>query len=204
VFKIGKTQSLEQTQFESEIEQARFTTNSARLFFALWPTDEIRAQFAQCAQTLPASFRGRPVDSQLFHLTLVFLGNISLDRIEKLKSIADTVSVPAFTLHFSALHYWRAPKVICLKPDFSPPALMALVSDLEDALKQGGFAFDERKFKPHITIARNVTSAQELAQRSPIIWAINDYVLVESTSDTNGRRYHALARWRLNTTDLAR
>ena len=46
-----------------------------RLFFALWPSDVLRAELAAAAASACAQVKGEPVPPRNLHVTLVFLGS---------------------------------------------------------------------------------------------------------------------------------
>jgi 2'-5' RNA ligase len=50
-----------------------------RLFFALWPSDAVRARLAQEAQSHAGLGRAIPVRN--LHITLVFLGGVQEERV---------------------------------------------------------------------------------------------------------------------------
>ena len=57
---------------------------TARLFFALWPDNEVRRTLDQAGRQLHAACGGRRMRAPNVHLTLVFLGNVEIARLDEL------------------------------------------------------------------------------------------------------------------------
>ena len=53
-------------------------SKNPRLFFALWPTDAVRAELAAAAPSY--SCLGRAIAARNLHITLVFLGSVAQAR----------------------------------------------------------------------------------------------------------------------------
>jgi 2'-5' RNA ligase len=66
---------------------------------------------------------------------------------------------------------------------------------LEERLRAGGFAFEARPFKPHLTLARKVQRALREEAMPPVAWRVTDFALVRSESGTG--RYTTMERWAL-------
>ena len=71
-----------------------------RLFFALWPDDEVRAKLLDKARLLPIN-TGHHVPPENFHITLVFLGNVEDQAIPELTDGAEGLSIPSFRLQIN-------------------------------------------------------------------------------------------------------
>ena len=52
-----------------------------RLFFALWPTDELRAEIQAATSAIIHASRGRPIPARNLHVTLLFLGDVSAEKL---------------------------------------------------------------------------------------------------------------------------
>ena len=94
------------------------------------------------------------------------------------------------------LELWRKPQVLCLCPETVPVALQQLHKDLVAALAQREIGFDQRAYRPHVTLARKVRMSPEKDQvDEPIKWRVNGFSLLESESTDNGVRYVVLQSW---------
>lgn len=65
-------------------------TEFIRVFFAIFPNKLVQKQLAHQAEILESTYGGRKVRTQNFHLTLLFLGDISTHRIEALQQTMKT------------------------------------------------------------------------------------------------------------------
>ena len=137
------------------------TAPSVRLFIAAELPSAFREDIARVgASALALGIRGvRPVRAENAHLTLKFLGEVSVDRVEDVLAsmrIAAARAAP-FTLRMGNLGAFPnadAPRVLWLGVDGDLAALRRLRDDLEDALAAAGFQRDRRAFAPHVTAAR--------------------------------------------------
>lgn len=167
-----------------------------RLFFALWPSEDIRRALWQVGGKLHQVWSGRRVKPDTLHMTLVFLGDIETARIEELRTLASEMDTRQFKLNFNHAACWRHNKVGFLSPEESPPHLLQLVYGLEDKLEAAGFAFDERPYKPHLTLLRNTRCTTQVPFE-PIRWKVDEFVLVSSATSEHGPSYQLLGRWPL-------
>ena len=63
---------------------------TARVFFAIWPDAAAQKRLAELAEQLEAVCDGRKVRAENIHLTLVFLGEVSVDRLDALCQAANS------------------------------------------------------------------------------------------------------------------
>ena len=169
---------------------------AARVFFALWPGDGVRDALHCEAQMLHRKCGGRVMRRENVHLTLVFVGDVAVGRLDELKSMAGTISGTPFELVLDQLGYWRHNRIVSASPLTVPSALRELVSSLEGRLKQAGFEFDQRPYAPHITLLRDAR-APGVPAPLHLDWPVGDFVLVESAQGPRGAEYRVLARWKL-------
>jgi 2'-5' RNA ligase len=166
---------------------------SRRLFFALWPDDDLRRALHdwQCRH-LPA--RASPTHPLDLHMTLHFLGQVEEARLAGLLALGGGLPLPDFELRLDRLGHWARPRVLWVGPSRPPPALMAFHRRLEDALARLGFARDERRYRPHVTLARKVREAPVRLDFPPLTWRVAHWALLESRP---GRRplYHVIGSW---------
>lgn len=167
-----------------------------RMFFALWPSEEIRLALWKVSAKLHQTWNGRRVKPDLLHMTLVFLGDTETVRVEELRSLAAEMDIRRFSLNLNHAACWRHNRVGFLSPEESPPSLLQLVYGLEEKLEEAGFAFDERPYKPHLTLLRN-TKCTTQVPFEPIRWKVEEFVLAGSVSTEHGPSYQLLGRWPL-------
>jgi RNA 2',3'-cyclic 3'-phosphodiesterase len=169
----------------------------ARMFFALWPDEQTRAGFAQWLHVLGSAIEGSVTRQESLHLTLVFLGDVELDRLGALNSIAEKMDAPGFELSFNSPHYWRHNRIVHAVPVATPIALSFLVATLERELRDGGFPFDERTYVPHMTLMRRARWRRPDSEFPRIDWLVSDFTLVCSHQQPRGSRYEVIGRWQL-------
>jgi 2'-5' RNA ligase len=169
---------------------------TARVFFALRPDDRVREALHFHAQQLHRSCGGRVLRRENLHLTLVFIGDVGVERLDELKSVADAISATLFEFVLDRLGYWRHNRIVWASPLTVPGPLRELVTGLEGGLKQAGFEFDQRPYAPHITLLRDAHAPAVLPPLG-LNWPVGDFALVESARGARGVEYRVLARWDL-------
>lgn len=171
---------------------------SARLFFALWPKDIEREALVGWQHALQPPCGGRLVPAGNLHATLVFMGEVALGRLEALRLAAEEVSAEGFHINFDVARYWGHNHIVYAAPTLASAQLMDLVVALEHCLKKHGFSFDQHTYKPHVTLLRSAQwTDTPLPAMPPVQWHVEEFVLVQSSSDGAGVRYDELARFLL-------
>jgi 2'-5' RNA ligase len=170
----------------------------AKVFFALWPTAAERDHLAAWQKPLQRLCAGRAMSGETLHNTLVFIGDVELARLEALQLAAQEVSGQAFELCFDAARYWTHNHIVYAAPGETPQQLAQLVDALEQRLSVHGFKFDQRQYKPHVTLLRNARwTDAPLPKRQPVCWQIGDFALVQSAQQQGEPHYRVLARFPL-------
>lgn len=173
-------------------------TEIRRLFFALWPDEEVRAAIAGVQTQLPAG-TGHPVRRENLHVTLVFIGEADEARSRCLQDMAAAYAGVRFELVLDALGYWRKPQVLWLGSKQTPAALRTLVAVLQEGAAQCGCAVDSRPYETHLTLSRKVARAPRNPSTmvTPIVWPVTFFCLVESVLQPEGAVYQVLHVWDL-------
>lgn len=170
------------------------TTDTLRLFFALWPDDATRTALQQ----LQAPMRGRMIPYANLHLTLTFLGQQPASLLAGAREVLSHLSVPPPSLTLDRVGYFPRNRIAWIGMHDVPADLMALQQELADALQQRGIPFDSQKtFKPHITLARDASLPTDLAF-DPIPWRASHVALVQSVTKAEGACYEVIASRSLN------
>lgn len=173
---------------------------SDRLFFALWPDDDLREGLARRIPDLIRDCPCKPQRPDQWHLTLEFLGSVEAARQPALHAAAAQVQErggAAEEVLLDRLEHWPRPQVLCLVASVVPPGLAELVSGLRTALAERGFEPERREFRPHLSLARKARQPARSRPVEPLHWPVRDLVLARSVSDASGSRYEPLARWNL-------
>jgi 2'-5' RNA ligase len=176
-------------------ESAGQDTSKARVFFALWPDPGVQAQLVQHGRELHRLAGGRLTRQESIHVTLVFLGDIGVDRLEDVRAAGAGATFEPFTLSIETAGCWSHNRVAWLAPRATPVPLLTLVAGLEAALGQAGFRLEARPYAPHITVVRNARCGRLEPAITPVEWRVEDFVLVHSRLDSNGSHYAVVGRW---------
>jgi 2'-5' RNA ligase len=145
------------------------------------------------------------VNSENWHITLIFLGDTPESEVEKLKLMIEESfkHIPAFSAALSGVGVFpnsHNPKVLWIGFDSLQP-LMPAQYRLVELLQFHGFSLDNKPLKPHLTLARirnpeHVVSFESLLEKyqsySFGTVKIKQVVLYESILTSNGPVYTPL------------
>ncbi len=92
-----------------------------------------------------------------FHLTLVFIGETSEDKLPLITRVLDSVTQKPFLLSLGGLgKFERSGGDIWWFGVKQNPALSGLNSFISEGLRERGFDIERRAYRPHITLGRQV------------------------------------------------
>jgi 2'-5' RNA ligase len=169
-----------------------------RLFFALWPDPETRRQLDQIYRNLlPTVQTGSAVAAENLHLTLHFLGSVSSKRADCFIRQAKLVSSSSFRLVLDHVDCFPKAKVLWAGAGAVPRELLQLHSRLNQQIASCGFRMEERRFQPHISLARKLQKLPDSHRIDPISWWVDRFALVRSISTGQGVRYEPMKLFRL-------
>jgi 2'-5' RNA ligase len=132
-----------------------------RAFIAIDLSPEILQRLEQVSVQLKTRLEGVPVRWVLvdnIHLTLKFLGDVSVANVEMLKKILKTEvnEHHAFEISVGGLGAFPSPhrpRVVWVGLE-APTELMAVQNGVESAMARLGYAREERPFSAHLTLGR--------------------------------------------------
>ncbi|MEW6353929.1 MAG: RNA 2',3'-cyclic phosphodiesterase [Pseudomonadota bacterium] len=176
------------------------SNNQQRLFFALWPDASTRARLAAIRDQRPLDAAARKTPDDDLHITLAFLGACSAQRRACAEQAAQQIHARPFTLSLEQLGYWSKPRILWFGAAQSPPELLDLVRQLQEALRACDFTPEARPYQAHVTLARDTGAAARDNSVDAVTWQVADFALVESRNNTGGARYQVLRRWPLQDT----
>lgn len=160
------------------------TNTARRLFFALWPDEELRRAIGNLAATLPMSSGARVTRPERYHLTVLFLGDfdpLSEPVLAAIRSAADSVRAQCFELSLDRFDSFEGSRVGWLGPRIVPPALAILHASLDTALRSAGVPLkSSAPYVPHVTVQRNIRTRLPAMDVAPLHWKASDFVLVQS------------------------
>ena len=170
-----------------------------RLFFALFPDDDVRERCRRVAAEVEAerAFRGRRNDPSRYHATLNFLGDhveLRQDMVEGALAAAASVTAPAFVLRLDHVTSFQGGNPPCvLRGRETPAQLDQLWRDMKDALARKGIRTLGNQFTPHVTLGYDHGMVREPTAIAPIDWHVDSFALVHSIVGRHG--YSILGRW---------
>jgi 2'-5' RNA ligase len=169
-----------------------------RVFFALWPDAAAADLMAAAARDIVRRAGGRAPRAENHHLTLAFVGEVAVDRIDALKRIGASAAlvVAPFVLTLDRLGAFHHTGIAWIGTDNPPPGLSRLVSALRDGLAANALPFERRRYRAHVTIARR-SGRLATAAIAPVAWRVERVTLIASELLPAGSRYRELAAWPL-------
>ena len=171
------------------------TTPTKRLFFALWPEEEVVKKIKRHALKHFLDCQGRTLKYSNWHITLAYFGASDSETQSCLEAKAATIKSTPFELNLSKCGFWSHPQVAWLAPNDIPDVLKQLVYDLQQAIIPCGFKPDARDYNPHVTIVRKAKTFPAVTEIKPINMKVTKFCLVESKTFPEGAEYQVLKSW---------
>ena len=131
---------------------------SGRLFLAIDLPAPIREQLTSALAKHLETAPGRAVVARNWHLTLKFLGDVHMNRLERLlEELRRVPPLQPFDVGLGLLGAFPKPKrarVVWVGVDDPARKLTRLAAMVRDATVKAGFGEDTKPFKGHITVRR--------------------------------------------------
>jgi 2'-5' RNA ligase len=170
-----------------------------RAFFGLSPDAKTKIAidvwrnkaFAHLDGTVPAAN---------FHVTLAFLGNVSVKQLDTINRLIDEMpSIKAFNVSLNQLGYWQKPKAFWLGCQHTATEHLILAKHIHTAANKSGLMLQEQDYIAHLTLARKCT----VSPPAPIFpasfqWRAGQFHLFESQSGPQGVCYPIRKSWPMN------
>ncbi len=164
--------------------------NTRRMFLAIWPSEaqvdqlyEVQSQYAGW---------GREVVPENFHITLLFLGNVSDMMIGCLRQSMHDVLVDSFHIRLDRLGYFNKTRIFWVGPNTVPNELETLFKELRNCAQNCGISKLSKRYTPHVSLLRKCEVPATDPDFQPIEWQVDEFHLVESRMDRDGARYYAV------------
>jgi RNA 2',3'-cyclic 3'-phosphodiesterase len=132
-----------------------------RAFIAIDLTPELIQRLEEVSSALQEKLPGVPVrwvPTRNIHLTLKFLGDVSVTNLEILKEVLQSEAASHRRFEFSvgelgAFPDVRHPRVVWIGIE-APHELSSIQRNIESAMARIGYAAEDRPFSPHLTLGR--------------------------------------------------
>ena len=128
-----------------------------RTFIALELSRGLADGTAGLARQLSSVVRGRFSPRENYHLTLAFLGEIGEVQARDAVAVLDAAcagAVPVELRPEGLGHFGRPSDATLWLGIAATPELVALCDRVRSELERAGIPFDDKPFRPHITLAR--------------------------------------------------
>lgn len=175
-----------------------------RLFVALPLPETTRDRLARLQSGLPGA---RWVAPDNMHVTLRFIGEVDEGTAQDIDTALDGLSAPGFTLTLSGLgSFGKGHRSRALWAGVDRTAALQHLRDkVESAVVRAGQPAEERKFSPHVTLARlgdtppaklaRFLEAHGMLLEGPL--GVDRFCLYESVLGRSGPTYHELRSYPL-------
>lgn len=178
-----------------------------RLFAALELNTKVITNLTELVRRLRPSGAIHWIHPQNMHVTLKYIGNWEVHRVDALVRALQRVNVPpALNVPLAGLGFFpnaRHPKVFWAGAE-NTPALRQLASSVDGELQSLGIAPEVRPYFPHLTLGRVVegspldglySGVEDLPSREFGAISPDRFVLFESTLTDGGSIYRKVAEF---------
>lgn len=177
-----------------------------RLFLGIPLPHDVREALRRHLDGAAGALPGRAVQPASWHLTLRFLGDTDADAHRRLAAELRAANPGrAFALGFGRLGAFPKPRraaVLWMGVEEGAREIAALAGEVEAAARRAGFAAEEKRFSPHLTLSRiqpprDVSALVERVPAFPARMDVDAAVLFRSHLGGGPPRYEALERFPL-------
>jgi len=184
-----------------------------RLFIAIEFSPELREEIQRWMRSLADEIpdpehRLRWVKDEQLHLTLKFLGEVREDQLKPLSQVLRerTRDHMSFSLSAARVGHFGG-RVVWLGLETGLDNVASLAKSIEEGCASIGFTLENRRFHPHITLARSKVNPGtirlanlplHLRQKSFPPFRVTSISLIQSTLSARGSLYETLERFPLS------
>ncbi|MDN5363332.1 MAG: 2,3-cyclic 3-phosphodiesterase [Eubacteriales bacterium] len=181
-----------------------------RVFIAIDIPEEIRDWLEEWQEELRrAGITAKWVERENFHITLKFLGEVEVGKLENIRERLRRVARQhhPFSLRLKDVGVFPpggVPQIVWMGVTGDMPSLLMLHRQVEDQMFECGFPHDRRKFHAHLTLGR---LKNHPAPQEEEFWAqfrgisapldVEEFLLMESVLTPQGPIYHVIERFSL-------
>jgi RNA 2',3'-cyclic 3'-phosphodiesterase len=145
-----------------------------RLFVAIDLPQKFRQQIARIQSGIPDAIWSK---SEVAHITLNFLGEVNQSDMIDIGLALGNISVPKFSIQLDSVDIFgnsKRPRILWAGIN-STPELALLQQKTTTAISRCGVKLEDRRFKPHVTLARIHRSPYERVRNY-----LTDHALLKS------------------------
>lgn len=168
-----------------------------RLFFALWPSPQVRASIVETAHPVLHELTGRLIPPEQLHITLHFIGSVTDETRICMDRAARCIKTKPFSITLSHFNFFSRAKVFYMGCNAIPTELRHLHQTLGEALGDCSYQQDEPEYTPHVSLLRKLKARQVESFKFSINWQVDEFVLVESSGTANGVGYNIIETYPL-------
>lgn len=155
-----------------------------RIFYAVTFSNETKEALIPYRDIVAnSSVKGHFVDKKNFHLTLEFIGEVTSAELQDHLLVLESLAVPHFKLNATYIGSFqkRDRHVVWMGIEMNPP-LMELQRQLIRKLRGHGFRVEDRTYKPHITLGRQILLLGDLEELiiNPLMIKPHSIAIMES------------------------
>lgn len=165
--------------------------DAQRLFFALNPRPDVRWELDQVRLRMGVT-DARPVPTENLHITVVFLGWVENDQLDMLRRVISRIGPPNCDLYLDRCGWFKRPRVGWIGSDAVPDEALRFQQSLVHEVRALGFEFEDRPWKPHVTVYRKMRNRPVMLDFEPIRWKLDSYDLMVSEQRPGGVQYHSV------------
>lgn len=175
---------------------ANSVKNKARLFFAIELSQSLKNQL-ELLQTSNPAFTGRAVSPHNFHITLQFLGAVTVNKIPDLIEAINIPHIKPFSLSLERYAYYPKTDIGCIEIIEGKQRLKEIKRHINSCLGYAGLAIskDNHSFRPHITLFRDCQPLLGLEKALDFECRVEAFCLMQSHQNDKGVYYEVLEEW---------
>lgn len=173
-----------------------------RVFTALYPSPAAVADLERAVDTLRSADRDLIwTGSEQWHLTLTFHTELDADEVRRLeRTVARCAAIrDATSARFrggGAFPSAKRGRILWVGVEPADQGLAGIQRNLTARLRRQGWPLDDRRYRPHLTVARSRVRrdlsaiVDELGAYAGPSWPVDRIAIVQSRPDDEGRFVH--------------
>lgn len=177
-----------------------------RIFIAFPVSGEAHEELLRIQNELKEKNRDIQVSwtkTDMTHITLLFLGKIDGSHVAKAEEILEKIvlTLAPFSFALSGHEVFSPNGVVVVRTEVSGDSPRKFRSAVQAELRKAGIPFDEKDWKPHVTLARNkwqvdLRGLDEIDVK-PVDWQVDEVLFMESQLGRAGHEHRVLRRFAL-------